>query len=129
MYEITAEESELVIYFSELALEQDLGEVIFTNFEIRKETIIGSNPTEYYYALFASDASGKYNSAIDLDKNNSSFNFRPNGSSIICSSTDCVNGCIPYQQTTLYGDKVWTCSSCIKPCKKTMVVVIKTKQL
>ena len=112
-----------------MALEQDLGEVIFTNFEIRKETIIGSNPTEYYYALFASDTSGKYNSAIDLDKNNSSFNFRPNGSSITCSSTDCVNGCTPYQQTTLYGDKVWTCSSCIKPCKKTMVVVIKTKQL
>lgn len=124
VYEITANKDELLEVFAELALEQGLGKVTFTSLEIKKEIVVGSNPTDYYFGLFASDASGKYKSALELNREETSFNINYNSGSITCTSSNCGTGCAPYQQT-IVGGKVWTCSSCSDTCTKTMKVVIK----
>lgn len=124
VYEITADKDELLEVFAELALEQGHGEVIFTSLEIKKDVIVGSNPTDYYFSLLASDSDGKYKSALELNRIGTSFNVNANAGSITCTSTNCGTGCAPYQQT-IVGGKVWTCSSCSNACTKTMTVKLK----
>jgi hypothetical protein len=125
VYEITANKDELLKVFAELAFEQGLGKVTYTSLEIKKDIVVGSNPTEYYYGLFASDKDGKYKSAFELNRVGTSFNVNANKGSITCSSTGCGPvDCVPYEHV-ISGGKVWACTSCTKPCTKSMTVVIK----
>ncbi|WP_396151935.1 hypothetical protein [Flavobacterium sp.] len=128
VYEITANKDELLKVFAELAFEQNLGEVTYTSLEIKKNIIVGSNPTDYYFGLFASDADGKYKSAFELNREGTSFSVNANKGSITCTSTNCGPvDCVPYQQTIAGGNgKVWACTSCTNTCTKTMSVVIKS---
>ncbi|HSD15042.1 MAG TPA: hypothetical protein VLB74_10375 [Flavobacterium sp.] len=124
-YVITADKTELLLYFSKLADDQGLGEVVFENISILKKELIDNGNTEYYYGLYASDKDFKYNSAISLtlDGNYFKMDALGGGGTITCSSVDCGTGCTPYQKA-VSGGKVWTCSSCSKPCTKTMSVTI-----
>ncbi len=125
VYEITADKDELLEVFAELALEQGLGEITYTSLEIKKNIVVGSNPTDYYYGLFASDRDGKYKSAFELNRVGTSFNVNANKGSITCSSTGCGPvDCVPYEHV-ISGGKVWACTSCTKTCTKSMTVVIK----
>ncbi|HRE76350.1 MAG TPA: hypothetical protein PLL09_00855 [Flavobacterium sp.] len=127
VYEITADKDELLEVFAELALEQGLGEVTYTSLEIKKNIVVGSNPTDYYFGLFASDVDGKYKSAFELNRVGRLFNVNANKGSISCTSTNCGPvDCVPYQQTIAGGNgKVWACTSCTNTCTKSMTVVIK----
>ncbi len=120
---ITTDEEELLLYFSKLADDQGLGEVIFDNIRIvKKELLHDDGKTEFYYGLYASDKDFKYNSAVSLILDGSFFRLEGSGGgTITCQSVGCGTGCAPYKKK-IDGGSIWTCSECSNSCTKTMTV-------
>ena len=111
-FTITADKDDLLENFNELANEQGLGEVTFTTLEIKKDIVVDSNPQEYFYALYATDANYNHKAAISLTILDRVLYSDVEGGTITCTSTDCGTGCTPYQ-AAVSGGKVWSCSTCI----------------